>query len=61
MANVGYSVSGTMVFNAPAQVVYLDKSKWQMNTQLVTSNLFGSNTTTLGDHAVINVTMGDLA
>ena len=63
MANVGYSVSGTIAFNATG-TSSLPRQGPAVNEHATGSYQIycGSNTTTLGDHAVINAqTMGDLA
>ena len=63
MANVGYSVSGTIAFNATG-TTSLPRQGPAVNEHATGSYQIycGSNTTTLGDHAVINAqTMGDLA
>ena len=63
MANVGYSVSGTIAFNATG-TTSLPRQGPAVNEHATGSYQIycGSNTTTLGDHAVINSqTMGDLA
>ena len=63
MANVGYSVSGTIAFNATG-TSSLPRQGPAVNEHATGSYQIycGSNTTTLGDHAVINSqTMGDLA
>ena len=63
MANVGYSVSGTIAFNATG-TSSLPRQGPAVNEHAAGSYQIycGSNTTTLGDHAVINAqTMGDLA
>ena len=63
MANVGYSVSGTIAFNATG-TTSLPRQGPAVNEHATGSYQIycGSNTTTMGDHAVINAqTMGDLA
>ena len=63
MANVGYSVSGTIAFNATG-TSSLPRQGPAVNEHATGSYQIycGSNTTTLGDHAVINAqTMGDLS
>ena len=63
MANVGYSVSGTIAFNATG-TSSLPRQGPAVNEHATGSYQIycGSNTTTMGDHAVINAqTMGDLA
>ena len=62
MANVGYSVSGTIAFNATG-TSSLPRQGPAVNEHATGSYQIycGSNTTTLGDHAVVNAqTMGDL-
>ena len=63
LANVGYSVSGTRAFNATG-TSSLPRQGPAVNEHATGSYQIycGSNTTTMGDHAVINAqTMGDLA
>lgn len=63
MANDDYSVSGTIAFNATG-TTSLPRQGPAVNEHATGSYQIycGSNTTTLGDHAVINAqTMGDLA
>ena len=63
MANDDYSVSGTIAFNATG-TSSLPRQGPAVNEHATGSYQIycGSNTTTLGDHAVINSqTMGDLA
>ena len=63
MSNVGYSVSGTIAFNATG-TSSLPRQGPAVNEHATGSYQIycGSNTTTLGDHAVINAqTVGDLA
>ena len=63
MANDDYSVSGTIAFNATG-TSSLPRQGPAVNEHATGSYQIycGSNTTTLGDHAVINAqTMGDLA
>ena len=63
MANDDYSVSGTIAFNATG-TSSLPRQGPAVNEHATGSYQIycGSNTTTLGDHAVVNAqTMGDLA
>ncbi len=63
MANDDYSVSGTIAFNATG-TTSLPRQGPAVNEHATGSYQIycGSNTTTMGDHAVINAqTMGDLA
>ena len=63
MANVGYSVSGTIAFNATG-TSSLPRQGPAVNEHATDSYQVyaGSNTTSLGDHQVVNThTMGDLA
>ena len=63
MGNNNYSVSGTIAFNATG-TTSLPRQGPAVNEHAAGSYQIycGSNTTTLGDHAVINAqTMGDLA